>query len=294
MIKEIINPRIGINIPAGIHSIEQLNRELASISNSGFTCAELRLDSFPLIIGGEICRLWAEKLSEVLSAFPLTYSTHIGRGMDLREERNSILHRKVFFSSIEVSRILGSSTLILHYEEESRDNKKEMLFLESIREGAIYAAEQGITLCMENIEVERVKPVIDFIGNLNHPNLKMNFDTGHAFIASHYFHFDFLESLKEALPILGHVHLNDNTGDFEELRISNRTAYDVLPPGYRFEFGRGDIHLPPFWGRIPFTEVFSLLKDYSNMFICEYYSERFSPFASDIYRKVLDEVIKNR
>ncbi|MBI9101066.1 MAG: sugar phosphate isomerase/epimerase [Spirochaetales bacterium] len=289
-----LKPVIGINIPSSIHSLEGLTKKLSEIYAAGFQAAELRLDSFPLIIGGEVCQPWLKKLKEIFLSSPLILSTHIGRGLDLRVEENHSLHEQVLESSINICKSLGSSTLVIHYEEESKNNRVENLFMESLLKGAHLAANENVVLCIENIEVERVQPVINIVKEIDHPNLKMNFDTGHAFIASKYFDFNFLESLEKALPYLGHLHLSDNTGVFEESRLTDRTTHDTLPLGYRFEFGRGDIHLPPFWGKIPFSEVFKQLKDYNNLLICEYNSERFIPFASDIQEQIRSEVIKHQ
>jgi sugar phosphate isomerase/epimerase len=127
---------------------------------------------------------------------------------------------------------------------------------------------------------------VRFVCQVDRPNFRMNFDTGHAFLAARYFHFDFLEALRMALPQLGHVHLNDNTGVFEELRITDRPRYDHLSMGYRRTFGRGDIHIPPFWGVIPFDKVFGLLKDYRGLFVCEYVAQDFLPFNRSVQEKV--------
>jgi hypothetical protein len=56
--------------------------------------------------------------------------------------------------------------------------------------------------------------------------------------------------------------------------------------GYRFEYGRGDIHLPPYFGKIPYDELFALLGSYAGMYICEYYTERFLPVNAEVQRKV--------
>ena len=140
--------------------------------------------------------------------------------------------------------------LVLHYEFETKDLKIEEQFIELHIEVAEFASNHGVELCIENIEVERVDPVIRFLERTNTPNLRMTFDTGHAFLAARYFHFDFLEALEASLPYKSHMHLSDHTGTFEELRITDRVAYDALSKTRRIAFGRGDIHLPPYWGKI--------------------------------------------
>ena len=54
-----------------------------------------------------------------------------------------------------------------------------------------------------------------------------------------------------ALPVVGHVHLNDNTGVFEELRITDRPRYDHLSMGYRRTFGGGTSTCRPSGARSP-------------------------------------------
>lgn len=288
------NPLIGVNLPLGITTVEALQKELDHFLESGFQAVEIRLDSFPLIIGGEIVRPWVDKLADLLSAYPLSYAFHIGRGLDLREQKTKALHRKVLYASMEIAQILGSDVLVLHYEETSPEAAIEEEFRQALREAAVRADQLGLTLCLENIEVERVQPVIDCIKSVDHPRLRMNFDTGHAFLAARHFGFNFLDAFKASLPLLGHMHLNDNTGVFEPLRVTDRPVYDGLSMGYRLEFGRGDIHLPPYWGKIPFDEIFSLLDESPKLMICEYYSERFKPFNSEIAAKMKEKTGKKR
>lgn len=207
---------------------------------------------------------------------------------------NINLHYALFKSSIDVSSILGANPLVVHFENKSRDSLKEKQFKEYLKKGCLYAAEKNVLICLENIEVERVEPVVDLISSLNLANLKMTFDTGHAFLASRYYHFDFFEALKSSLPYLGHIHLNDNTGKFEESRIFNRVKYDIMEEGVRRELGLGDIHLPPFLGEVPFKEIFPLLKDYNGKFLCEYQTNSFVPFEKNINEKVRRAIIEGR
>jgi len=269
---------------------------LGQLEKDGFEYIEFPLDMLPLIIGGEIKKDYVDFIRSLLGEFSFKYSAHIGRGVDLRDTERFELQKKVLLSSIKVSSILGMNPLVLHYEKQSRNQSVEERFLEAHIEAADYAAQSGITLCIENIQFERVDTVIEFVKMVSRPNFLMNFDTGHAFLASKYFHFNFLESLKRSLPVLGHVHLNDNMGIFEEeeLRITDRHVYNSLSKEYRATFARGDIHIPPFWGKIPFTDVFRILKDYREIYICEYFSDEYLPFNRKIQEKVRNAIIKAR
>ena len=278
--------RVGVNLPDRGMDPRHLDDALRTFAADGFDCVEISLDTFPLIIGGKVARDWVEFVRTALARHRLACSAHVSLGVDLRDTAKYDLQKRVLAASIEVCGSLGANPLVLHYELASRDARVEERFLAAHREAADAAARLGLGLCIENIEVELVEPVVRFVREVDRPNFRMCFDTGHAFLASRYFHFDFLQALRAALPLLGHVHLNDNTGDFEELRITDRPTYNQLPMGLRRTFGRGDIHLPPFWGAIPFDEVFALLKEYRGLFVCEYTAHDFTPFNRSVHEKV--------
>jgi len=289
-----MNPVIGINLPNGSYDPDATRRYLSIFKENGFDAVEVCLDTYPLIIDGAICEPWFEYVGRMLKEFPFKYSAHIGRGLDLRDLKNKEKHREVLKSSIDICARLGFSPLVLHYEVKSRNQEAERYFIDAHREAAKYAEQKGVLIVVENIEVELVDPVVELVAAIDMPNLRMAFDTGHAFLASRYFKFDFLEAFKKTLPYLAHLHLSDNTGTFEELRITDRPKYDSLPMGYRIEYSRGDIHLPPYFGKIPYDEFFSLLGDYDGMFLCEYYVERFLPFGGLVQRRVRTGVLEGR
>ncbi len=289
-----MSPTIGINLPNESYDPETTRRYLYLFKENGFDAVEICLDTYPLIIDGHINEAWVEYVDHMFREFPFAYSAHIGRGLDLRDIENREKHKSVLMSSIDICARLGFSPLVLHYEVKSRNSEVERLFFEAHRKAANYAQQKGVLLVIENIEVELIEPVIQLVAEVNSPNLRLAFDTGHAFLASKYFKFDFIEAFKKTLPYLAHLHLSDNTGNFEELRITDRAKYDALPMGYRIEYGRGDIHLPPYFGKIPYNELFSLLENYNGMFICEYYAERFLPFGKLIQHKVREEIQKSQ
>ncbi len=277
---------VGVNLPDVNGDPHAARSKLASTAEDGFDCVEIRLDQFPFIINGEVRGEVVAFVRGLLQEHRFVYTAHIGKGLDLRDLARYALHTKVLRSSIEVCSALGMRLLVLHYEAKSTDLLAEEKFLEAHAEAADYAAGLGVALRIENIEVERIDPLIDFVKKVGRKDFLLTFDTGHAYLASHRFHFDFLESLRQALPYVGHLHLSDNAGTFEELRLTNRLAYDNLATGYRVTFGRGDVHIPPFWGHIPYPEVFQLLCDYDGIFVCEYHSDFFRPFNRSVQEKV--------
>ena len=276
---------IGINLPDSPDPAA-IRQWLTDFQNAGFNVVEIGLDTVPLIIAGDIQHEYVNLLKSLLAEYDLAYSAHIGSGVNVRDSSQIELQRRVLWSSIEVCEQLEMSPLVLHYEERSRDRLVESRFLDVHKELAEAAQKRGVLLCIENIEVELMQPVVDLIRQVDHANLRMAFDTGHAFLAAAYFHGDFLEFLRTAKPWISHLHLSDNAGRFEELRISDRPAYDALAMKNRFTFGRGDIHVPPYWGSIPFDQVFQELADYHGIYLCEFYVSRFKPFLPQIREKI--------
>jgi len=285
--------RVGVELPSNPDP-DSIRGSLRSYAEAGFNHVEFCLDIVPLILGGEVMPEYVDYMAGIFQAFPFSYSAHIGGGLNLRLEDGHELHRKALSSSIEVCQRLHMSPLVLHYECQSKDLMAETRFRDAHRWAADLAAEKGVLLCLENIEVEQMEPVVRFVEELAHPNLRMTIDVGHAFLAANYFHFDFLDAIRLAMPLAAHMHLSGNTGDFEELRITNRPVYDSLSKGQRFTFGRGDIHAPPLWGRIPYDEVLRIARDYRGVFLCEYYTQFFKPFLADTQKRVREAVLKAR
>ena len=277
--------KIGINLPDSPDP-DYIRDWLRAVCDAGFEHAEFNIGNVPLMVNGELEYEWIEYLKKLFSEFPITYSAHIGPGLDCRAVKNSHLHKKVLLSSVIAAGKLKMSPLVLHYEKKSDSDLLEEQFFNAHYEAAEVAKENNVLLCLENIEVEYVDPVIETVKRINHPNMKMTYDIGHGFLASKYLGFDYLDSIKKSLPYLGHLHLSDNAGEFEELRITNRSVYDNLDMKYRFAYGSGDIHIPPLWGAIPYREVEEVIRGFEGVALCEFYSDYYKPFLSKIYNDV--------
>ena len=289
-----MEPVIGINLPSSSYDADATRRYLSTFAADGFDAVEVCLDTYPLIVDGEMSEPWVAYLEGMLKEYQLKYSAHIGRGLDLRDIRNRGMHRSVLKASIDICARIGMSPLVLHYEVKGRDQEAEAYFIQAHREAAEYAGGKGVLIVVENIEVELVEPVIELVAAIDSPALRLAFDTGHAFLAAHYFKFDYLEAFKKTLPYLAHLHMSDNSGTFEELRITDRPKYDWLPMGYRFEYGRGDIHLPPYFGKIPYDELLRIAGGFEGIYQCEYYVERFLPLGRQVQERVREGIRKAR
>lgn len=247
-----------------------------------------------MIIGGVIQKKVVRYIKEILQKHELQYTAHGCYGLDLRNLKEHQIQRSVLFSSITVCKMLDIGLLNLHYNEESRFADQEQMFLKIHLEAADYAAEQEIILAMENVEVEHTDKTLLFLKQANHPNLRMTLDLGHLYLSARYFGYDYIKTVTACAPWLGHLHINDNTGVFENLRLENYLLYNTMSMGYRFAFGRGDIHVPPFWGKVPLKAALSIIKHsgYQGIWLCEYYSQFFHPYNREIQEYLREVIIK--
>lgn len=283
------NMMLGVNVPGGT-GLKALEGALAQIAADGWQAAELNLASCPIVIGGRLQKPVAEYMKEVMDRFDLHYTAHVAYGLDLRSEDE--LHRKVLLTSLEACAVLGIDRLNLHFEEYSRDRQKERRFLDRVREAADRGSELGVAVNVENVEVEDFRYGLDAVKVLDHPNCGMTLDLGHLWLSANYFGYDYLDAVAQCAPVVRHIHINDNDGVFEPMRLTDYHVYNTLDKGYRFTFSRGDIHIPPFWGTAPLGEAFSILKraGYPGIWLCEYYSHLFHPLNDGIRRRVLEEI----
>ncbi len=280
---------MGVNLPGGT-GLDRLSGALDQIRSDGWQAAELNLSSCPLIIGGRLQQPVVDYMRTVLQRDPLHYTAHAGYGLNLRSR--DPLHRQVLQASLEACAALGIDRLNLHYEEHSRDHAEEQRFTDLLAEAADRGLELGVMVNVENIEIEDYRYALDAVQRLNHPNCGMTLDLGHLWLSACYYSYDYLSAVRDCAPLTRHLHINDNNGVFEPMRLSNPHLYDTLDRCYRFAFSRGDIHIPPLWGNAPLRDAFSILRaaNYEGIWLCEYYSHLFTPLNRQIREAVLSAI----
>ncbi len=117
--------------------------------------------------------------------------------------------------------------------------------------------------------------LVEQVKGVGRDNVAITFDFGHAYIASHYYGFDFLDLIEPAMPLVKHIHIHDNFGKPAGL---DRRHMVLMPDG------KGDLHLPIGWGEIPYREVFSRLRGYNGVLMLE-----INPRYRDYYGDALQE-----
>ena len=129
----------------------------------------------------------------------------------------------------------------------------------------------------------KIEDLVDQVKKINRENVGITLDFGHAFLASKYYHFIFLDSVKLALPYIKHVHIHDCFGkpklSYEEQDIN------------LIQFGIGDLHLPVGWGAIPYNKIFRILKNYQGVLSLEL-KPRYKKFYKYSLQK-LEELVES-
>lgn len=110
---------------------------------------------------------------------------------------------------LDLASQLGVSLVVGGAGELENESQRETLY-QHLREIGDYAGQQGITYCFETHPGLCVNAVgmLRTMHDLDHSNLKLNFDTGN--IDYYNQHADVLESLREVVDHVRHVHLKDS------------------------------------------------------------------------------------
>ena len=88
----------------------------------------------------------------------------------------------------------------------------------------------------------------EHVARIDHPQVGICLDTGHGFLSSRFYGFDFLAQVRAIAPSVCHIHLTDNLG--------RPLIAEDMDPDEALALGLGDLHLLPGWGAIPLPEVF--------------------------------------
>ena len=276
---------LGVNTRRTDGNFQKLEEQFAYLREAGFDYLEVSADVVDTIGGGKIISRRMDKLIRLIERFGFKCTAHIHNGVDLRDEQDRAFQLESFKSGVEFAGLIGAELFVCHFEKQSDDPKKENLFREAVLEGLEYAKKWKLKMGIENIEIERLSSVVSFVESVDDPDLVLVLDLGHAFLSERYFGEDFLKSIRRATAMTGHIHLSDNFGRFEKMRVDNFDLYRVSSYTNRLTLGRGDLNLPPGWGALPFKETLKILHNYHGIVILEYYHDKYLDFNVDILKE---------
>lgn len=267
---------IGISAaPRAGAPLATLRESLDRIAAVGFTHAELSSRSLNVSVAGRQHPERMARLRNALDSVPLGFTLH---GSEVSSSRGGNLfdtstpaQRQIFASDLELAGAIGASILVYHSGSLREPNGDDRAFAEgllaereSLREFGDRAAELGVTIAVENRDpVARyiVRRAYGFdllrlaeqIESVDHPNVKICFDTGHAFLSYTWLGkgiAGYLSDIREIAPLIGHLHITDNFGRVQLDHTSDQ--------GENLIAGDGDLHLLPGWGAIPFADIFAI------------------------------------
>ncbi len=270
---------LGLSIRGG----ERRDAELSLARRLGYDAVEISMDGTGMVFGG---RLHSRMLSEALDEFgrhDFVYSVHCPSSLDLRDRSNRDIQLALARATLEFCRKVEARMLVVHFEQQSPRPEDEAAFADAIRRLSDEA--DGVVIGIENIEVERIEPVIECVRRAGRDNVVMTLDIGHAYLAAAQFRFDFTDAIRATLPYVRHVHMNDNFGRYNPLRLQDFTLYKTQTPADTFPLGKGDLHLPVGWGSIPLEQVFGMLRGFRGTVIHEYRYNLFLPSAEGDYAR---------
>jgi sugar phosphate isomerase/epimerase len=268
---------LGLSIRGG----ERRDAELSLARKLGYDAVEISMDGTGMVFGG---KLHPQMLREALEEFgrhDLAYSVHSPSSLDLRDRPNREIQLALARATLRFCREVGGRVVVIHFEQQSPDPEDESAFVDAVLRLSDEAGD--VLLGIENIEVERVEPVIECVRRVGRPNVVMTLDIGHAYLAAAQFRFDFAGAIRSALPSVRHVHMNDNFGRYNPLRLQDFTLYKTQTQADTFPLGKGDLHLPVGWGSIPLDQVFAILRGFHGTVVHEYRYNLFLPYAEGDY-----------
>jgi sugar phosphate isomerase/epimerase len=256
-------------------SLAALCRDLEQYVAIGLKAAEIPVHGLDVIKKGLLDHKRLEEVREILGRFDLEYSVHAPNPLNLMEQKAPELHLSVFRASMEFAAAIRAKVVVYHagrfIPEEAfpvtggfRPSKEEASRLMGIeREYLIRLSDEypEPPICVENARpypyyspycygemIDRLKEQVE---QVNRPNVRINLDVGHLYMAAHFYQFDPVHAARDIRCLVGHIHVHDNFGGAVYPHEKIQT--------HQIPFGRGDSHMPVGWGEIPLTWIPTLV-----------------------------------
>lgn len=245
---------VGINIDtrrlSGSHEV--LRAELEKFQRFGFDYAEIPPAGLDVILDGRIVSKRLELILQILKSCSLNFTVHGPDSVNLssgREEDLSILSATIDFASF-----VGAESVVYHCGWPGEDGEKKKREIEALKKLCDKLEKMRVILVVENTR-QTIEQTLEIVQAVNHPNVKLLIDVGHLFLRLRGNEGEFLRQISLGLPHAFELHVHDNFGKPEE-------CYEptMASSPFAYLYGVGDLHLPIGCGRIPFEELFKLVR----------------------------------
>lgn len=254
---------IGYAVPMG-SSPQELTENLHTLIDCGYDYVEVSPASWRLWVGGRTDQRRLKQLVAVLDKFrdQLGYTFHLPGETNMFDVADLDYHQRLLEAGLEVGKAIGATAMAYHAGYRltlPAGTSKPMQELMARERDILLSYADEVAGWGGNISIETHGFIENasytafpemharFVESLDHPAIGLCIDFGHTFLSSQWNGFDYLEGIARLAPLTTHFHVQDNMGISA---YSGRTS---------FALGRGDLHLGPGEGAIPFDEVFSAI-----------------------------------
>lgn len=292
--------------------LDKLRKDLEHYAAMGLQAVEIPVHGLDVIKNGLLDGRRLREVQHLLRDFDFIYSVHSPNPLNLMDPWESTLHLSVFEASLRFTEAIGSRILVYHAgrfipeeafpipQPHKLSLEETLKFMERERESLVELAlrHPGVTICIENARPyryhspycygERIDILKEQVETMNLPNVKINLDIGHLYMAARYYQFDSVDAVVSIRDLIVHTHVHDNFGGTVYSHEKIQT--------HQIPFGRGDAHMPVGWGGIPLSEILSVYcPSYSGLLMMELRNRYFHDTGEsfDNLRCVLDAIHKS-
>ncbi|KAF2957760.1 hypothetical protein AS159_04930 [Thermotoga sp. Ku-13t] len=246
---------VGINIDtrrlSGSHEI--LRTELEKFQRFGFDYAEIPPAGLDVILDGKIVSKRLDPILQILKSCSLKFTVHGPDPVNLSSNREEDF--SIVLATIDFASFVGAESVVYHCGWLGEDREKKDREIENLKKLCDKLEKMRVILVVENTR-QTIEQTLEIVQAVNHPNVRLLIDVGHLFLRLRGNEKEFLRQISLGLPHAFELHVHDNFGkpeeDYEPMMASSLFAY---------LYGVGDLHLPIGYGRIPFEELFKLVRE---------------------------------
>ncbi|NPU84546.1 MAG: sugar phosphate isomerase/epimerase [Syntrophaceae bacterium] len=272
--------------------LDPLRRDLNEFNGLELEAVELPVHGLDAVVHGRLHHRRLEELKTLLWDYGFAYTVHAPNPLNLMDDDNRTLHESVFRASLEFASEIGAGVVVYHagrYVSEERfavpgylmlseEERRDLLDREARAVRDLADEYPAVCICIENARpylyhspycyAENPRELLEQVVRIARPNVRINLDVGHLYLAAGHYGFDPVEAAAEIREFVAHVHVHDNFG--LPVYYTEKQQTHLVP------FGRGDAHMPVGWGEVPIGAILKTFAgSYDGLMITELRSRYF-------------------
>jgi sugar phosphate isomerase/epimerase len=283
----------GLNLtsvaPGDLDGADRLMAHWAEIECSHVEISARRLD---VVLGGKLNMPATKRVAAMIDRHGMAPVLHAPHGINLMDRDRRDMHVGAAEASIEFCRITGCKSMVMHSGNVSLTEwiyDRDALLAEErdlLKRLGDLAEKADVNLSVENLIAHGANPhrmpygadpqaLAAQLAETDHPRVGACLDFGHAWLSATTLGFDFIPAIATLSPHVWHLHLHDNFG-----RPPGDTG--LGDPGDQVAMGQGDLHLPMFWGAIPWAELLPQMQFRAGTFGMVELNGRYNAYAEGV------------